>query len=70
METPAMKLVCGDYDVEIFTPLQFSKTSLGCSLVSNGSRDLYDLGFKHKELQKHGLKVFVNGFLIVDFPAE
>lgn len=65
-----MKLVCGTYEAEIYTPLKFCPTHIGCSSVSGGSSDLFDLGFKHSELLKHGLQVFVDGHLIVHFPAE
>lgn len=72
METPIMKLVCGTYEVEVHTPLEFSRTALGCSRIKSKDtiEDLFDLGFRHTELLKHGLKVYVGGFLIVDFPAE
>lgn len=68
--TPVMKLVCGAYEVETNTPLKFCPTHIGCSFVNGGRDDLFDLGFKHSELLKHGLKVYVDNHLIVDFPAE
>lgn len=52
-----IKIQCGDKircvkDIHIVEPL-------GCSLVNNGHDDLFDLGFRHDELEEFGLIITV-----------
>lgn len=68
MNKVALTLVCGDFKLPIESPITISNTSLGCSMV--GGNDLYDLGFKHTQLQIYGLQIYYGDILIVSLPAE
>lgn len=59
-DNACIKITCGNtvrLVEDIHFPPSDSCGELGCGFVNQGHDDLFDLGFKHEDIVKHGLKI-------------